>query len=185
MERAERGDAAGDGGNTVMSALAVLLGSSALPRSLRLPVGLAAATPLLRHAAADYAARGVTSHVLEAMAVSISLARSDFVAANTTTFMLALGEYMEELIARRSDDLLKHLAPLVTASGCCATAGGANFSGRGRPGRFRRRRRRRRYSCRRDRPFRRGHGQRSGDDRGERFNREVARQYGPVRHDDG
>jgi heavy metal translocating P-type ATPase len=105
----ERGDAAGDGGNTVMSALAVLLGSSALPRSLRLPVGLAAATPLLRHAAADYAARGVTSHVLEAMAVSISLARSDFVAANTTTFMLALGEYMEESIARRSDDLLKHL----------------------------------------------------------------------------
>jgi len=98
-----------DSRSNVAATLAVLLGTSALPTQARLPVSLAAALPLLRHAAADYQNGGVTSHVLEAMAVSISLARSDFVAANTTTFILALGEYMEESIARRSDDLLKHL----------------------------------------------------------------------------
>ena len=52
-------------------------------------MALAAAVPLLKHAAADYAGNGVTSHVLEGMAVSISLARADYTAANTTTFMLA------------------------------------------------------------------------------------------------
>lgn len=98
-----------DGKAAVAAALTVLLGTGLLPMPLRLPVSLNAALPLLRHAAADYAANGITSHVLEAMAVSISLARSDFTAANTTTFMLALGEYMENSIARRSDDLLKHL----------------------------------------------------------------------------
>ena len=44
----------------------------------------------------------MTSHVLEGMAVSISLARADYTAANTTTFTLALGEHLEELIAHRS-----------------------------------------------------------------------------------
>jgi len=98
-----------DGKAEVAAALAVLLGTGALPQGLKLPVSLTAALPLLRHAVEDYRENGITSHVLEAMAVSISLARSDFTAANTTTFMLALGEYMENSIARRSDDLLKHL----------------------------------------------------------------------------
>lgn len=98
-----------DGRAAAGAALAVLLGTPVLPRPLRLPVSLAAALPILRHAVGDYAANGVTSHVLEALAVSISLARSDFTAANTTTFMLALGEYLENSIARRSDDLLRHL----------------------------------------------------------------------------
>ena len=98
-----------DGKAEVAAALAVLLGTGALPPGLKLPVSLTAALPLLRHAMDDYRENGITSHVLEAMAVSISLIRSDFTAANTTTFMLALGEYMENSIARRSDDLLKHL----------------------------------------------------------------------------
>jgi manganese/zinc-transporting P-type ATPase C len=106
VAKAARAD---DGKAAVAAALAVLVGTNALPRGLRLPVSLHAALPLLHHAAADYGENGITSHVLEAMAVSISLARSDFTAANTTTFMLALGEYMENSIARRSDDLLKHL----------------------------------------------------------------------------
>ncbi len=80
-----------------------------LPRPLQFPLTLAAALPLLKHAAADYGRVGVTSHVLEGLAVSISLARGDYTAANTTTCMLALGDYMETSIARRSDDLLKHL----------------------------------------------------------------------------
>ncbi|MBB4199311.1 heavy metal translocating P-type ATPase [Rhodoblastus sphagnicola] len=100
---------ADEGAGAVASSLAVLLGSGVLPMPARLPISLAAALPLLREGVADYRENGVTSHVLEAMAVSISLARSDFLAANATTFMLALGEYMEHSIARRSDDLLKHL----------------------------------------------------------------------------
>jgi len=89
--------------------LATLLVTPLLPLPLRLPVALAAAVPLLRHALQDYSENGVTSHGLEAMAVSISLARADYTAANTTTFMLALGEHLEYSVARRSDDLLKHL----------------------------------------------------------------------------
>jgi cation-transporting P-type ATPase C len=100
---------AGDGKAAVLASLATLLGTGFLPWAIRLPVALAAAVPLLKHAAADYADNGVTSHVLEGMAVSISLARADYTAANTTTFMLALGEHLEESIARRSDELLKHL----------------------------------------------------------------------------
>jgi heavy metal translocating P-type ATPase len=86
-----------------------LIASGQLPMALRLPLGLATALPLGEKALADFRADGMTSHVLEAVAVSISLARRDFTAANTTTFMLALGEYLEESIARRSDALLKHL----------------------------------------------------------------------------
>ena len=93
----------------VAAALAVLLGTGLLPMPLRLPLSLAAALPLLVQARTDYAREGITSHVLEAAAVSISLARRDFTAANTTTFMLALGEYLENSIARRSDEMLKHL----------------------------------------------------------------------------
>lgn len=99
----------GDGKAAVVASLATLLGTGFLPRPMQLPLALGAAVPLLKHAAADYAENGVTSHVLEGMAVSISLARADYTAANTTTFMLTLGEYLEESIARRSDDLLKHL----------------------------------------------------------------------------
>ena len=55
------------------------------------------------------AENGLISHVLEGMAVSISLVSQDYVAANTTAFMLELGESLEDSIARRSDDMLKTL----------------------------------------------------------------------------
>lgn len=104
-------DAGVSGSNAggVVASLATLLGSHLLPPALRLPLALAGALPIIRHALTDYSAGGVTSHVLEGMAVAISLARADYTAANTTTFMLALGEYLEDSIARRSDALLKHL----------------------------------------------------------------------------
>jgi heavy metal translocating P-type ATPase len=101
--------AAGAAPTGVAASLATLLGTRYLPMRLRLPVSLAAALPVLRHALDDWLDRGLSSHVLEALAVSISLARGDHTAANTTTFMLSLGEYLEESIARRSDELLKHL----------------------------------------------------------------------------
>lgn len=93
----------------VALAAAPLLAGGFLPPPLRFLASLAGAMGLFRHAVADYRESGVTSHVLEGGAVAISLARSDFAAADATTFMLALGEHLEESIARRSDHLLKHL----------------------------------------------------------------------------
>jgi cation-transporting P-type ATPase C len=89
--------------------LAVLLGRPFLPPMLQLPVTLWSALPILKHALADLFSHGVTSHVLEAMAVSISIAQRDLFAANATTFMLSLGEYLEDSISHQSDDLLRQL----------------------------------------------------------------------------
>ena len=80
-----------------------------LPESLKAPVTLAVSSPHLRHAITDLFEHGMTSHVLEGMAVAISIARKDYLTANATTFMLSLGEYLEESIARRSQELLKRL----------------------------------------------------------------------------
>lgn len=95
---------------TALALNLLTLGSVAfLPLPLKLPLSLLAALPVLRHAANDLVTRGLTSHVLEGTAVSISLISKDYLAANTTAFMLELGEYLEESIARRSDDMLKTL----------------------------------------------------------------------------
>ncbi|GAB1394456.1 heavy metal translocating P-type ATPase [Rhodocyclaceae bacterium] len=94
---------------TVVASAALLLGTHVLPPPLRLPATLTAALPLYREAAADLCSEGINSHVLEALAVAISTGSQDYVAANTTIFMLALGEYLENSIARRSDDMLKKL----------------------------------------------------------------------------
>ncbi|MFC2972262.1 heavy metal translocating P-type ATPase [Azotobacter bryophylli] len=88
---------------------AVLFASRGLERPLQAPAAVCASLPLLGEALADLFARGITSHVLEALAVGISIGRGDFLAANITTFLLALGGYLEASIERRSDDMLKHL----------------------------------------------------------------------------
>lgn len=88
---------------------ASLLATRALQPSLQAPVAFGTAIPLLGEAMDDFLEKGVTSHVLEAMAVAISIGRQDYLAANTTSFLLALGEYLEKSIEHRSDQLLKHL----------------------------------------------------------------------------
>ncbi len=88
---------------------ATLLATRSLQPELQAPVAFGTAIPLLGEAVDDFLEKGVTSHVLEAMAVAISIGRRDYLAANTTSFLLALGEYLEASIERRSDDLLKHL----------------------------------------------------------------------------
>ncbi|MDO5057714.1 MAG: heavy metal translocating P-type ATPase [Lautropia sp.] len=94
----------------VLAAGALLLSTRLpLPELLRKPATLAVSAPLYTGALKDLFTEGLNSHVLEALAVAISTASGDRLAANTTLFMLALGEYMEHSIARRSDDLLKHL----------------------------------------------------------------------------
>ncbi len=89
--------------------LAALISVKFLPASLRLPLSLLSSLSVLRHGVEDVVDKGLTSHALEAMAVTISLGSGDYVAANTTAFMLELGEYLEDSIARRSDDMLKTL----------------------------------------------------------------------------
>lgn len=93
----------------VLISLAALLSSRALPMRLLWPVTLWAALPVLRQGLRDLFRQGLSSHVLEAMAVSISMGRRDYLAANTTSFMLAVGEHLEDSIQRRSDDMLKEL----------------------------------------------------------------------------
>ncbi|MFT3663430.1 heavy metal translocating P-type ATPase [Piscinibacter sp.] len=88
---------------------ALALASNRLSPGLRAPLALATAVPLLGKAVDDLLRRGITSHVLEALAVTISIGRRDYLAANTTSFLLALGEYLEHSIERRSDELLKSL----------------------------------------------------------------------------
>ncbi len=94
---------------TVVASAALLLATNRLPAGLQMPATLAASLPLYRGALADLFSAGINSHVLEALAVAISTGSRDYVAANTTVFMLALGEYLENSIARRSDDMLKKL----------------------------------------------------------------------------
>ena len=69
-----------------------------------------ACTPLLIDGTKELLSDGLTSHVLEAGAVAISIFRKDYLAANSTNAMLELGEYIEETTVHRSDDLLKELA---------------------------------------------------------------------------
>lgn len=94
----------------VFASAAVLLGTlTRMPEALNKPATLAVSVPLYLEAVKALCTEGLNSHVLEALAVAISTASGDHLAANTTLFMLALGEYLERSIARRSDDLLKHL----------------------------------------------------------------------------
>ena len=105
---AEKAGLLGAGGEVLTSA-ALLLATRKMPQSLGRPATLAVSLPLYVDALKDLFEEGLNSHVLEALAVAISTASGDQMAANTTLFMLALGEYLEHSIARRSDDLLKHL----------------------------------------------------------------------------
>lgn len=88
---------------------ATMLASRNMRGSLQMPAAIGTAIPLLGEAVDDFLEKGITSHVLEAMAVAISIGRHDYFAANTTSFLLALGEYLEHSIERRSDELLKNL----------------------------------------------------------------------------
>jgi len=69
-----------------------------------------ASYPLLKHGVEDLFSEGLTSGVLESMAVGVSIARKDYLAANSTNAMLELGEYIEETTVHKSDDLIRELA---------------------------------------------------------------------------
>ncbi|MDR0528659.1 MAG: heavy metal translocating P-type ATPase [Zoogloeaceae bacterium] len=96
--------------NGMSGSLAVLLSGNALPTSARLFALACCAQPTFARGWRDLrSGEGLTSHVLEAAAVAISLLRRDIPSASATVFMLGLGESLEESIVRRSDELLKTL----------------------------------------------------------------------------
>ncbi|MDR1614807.1 MAG: heavy metal translocating P-type ATPase [Campylobacteraceae bacterium] len=72
-------------------------------------ITLLVSTPLFAKGINDFIKKGFTSKVLEAMAVGVSLARKDYMAANSTNTLLELGEYIEESTAQKSDELIKEL----------------------------------------------------------------------------
>lgn len=76
----------------------------------KLTLSTASALPLLLDGTKELYTEGLTSRVLEALAVGVSLARKDYLAANGTNAMLELGEYIEETTVHKSDDLIKELA---------------------------------------------------------------------------
>ncbi|MCI5969361.1 heavy metal translocating P-type ATPase [Helicobacter sp.] len=76
----------------------------------QLGFSLVASAPLLFSGLKETFTHGINSRSLEAMAVAISLCLKDFKTANSTNFMLALGEYIEEMTMYKSDDLIKELA---------------------------------------------------------------------------
>ncbi|RAX58054.1 heavy metal translocating P-type ATPase [Helicobacter monodelphidis] len=69
-----------------------------------------ASLPILKSGVRELLTEGITSRVLEAMAIAISLYRQDFRTANSANFMLSLGEYIEEMTMYKSDDLIKELS---------------------------------------------------------------------------
>ena len=95
--------------NALLASAAILFGIGWLPRAAQLAISTMAARSLLHEAGEDLAQEGITSRVLEGLAVVISLARGDYAVANTTGFLLSLGEYLSESTARRSDMLLRDL----------------------------------------------------------------------------
>ena len=89
--------------------LANLLAGRWLPPQAQLAATAAVAWPVWRQAAGDLRRLHLGSHLLEAAAVLVSLRQRDLTAAQVTTFLLLLGEYLEESISRRSDALLLSL----------------------------------------------------------------------------
>ena len=77
---------------------------------LKMGFSLIACFPLLVSGIKETWHNGINSRTLEAMAVAISLYLRDFKTANSTNFMLARGEYIEEITMYKSDDLIKELS---------------------------------------------------------------------------
>lgn len=72
-------------------------------------ITLLASFPSLKKGLEAVKTKGFNAEVLDASAISISLYRGDYVTANTTNFMLELGEYIEGRIEQKSTSMLKSL----------------------------------------------------------------------------
>lgn len=76
---------------------------------VRQALTLANISPILLEGADTLVRRGIKMEVLDALAVGLSTLRGEVYTANITTFLLALGEYLEQDTQRKSDRLLRDL----------------------------------------------------------------------------
>ncbi len=91
------------------SPLLALCATPLLPTSLKLPVSFLASYQNMLKGLSHIPKSGISSEVLESLAIMISLYRKDYFAANTTNFLLELSEHIEDNIARKSDSMLQSL----------------------------------------------------------------------------
>lgn len=97
-----------------LAASSFLLSLISASSSITSVASILSSLPLLKEGIREFFNCGLNSKTLEAMAVAVSLYRKDYIAANGTNLMLAVGEYMEESTVHKSDDLIKELArPIV------------------------------------------------------------------------
>lgn len=94
----------------VRSATSLVLEPFVNSPTINLVFASIACFPILTSGVKELLQEGITSRVLEAMAIAISLYRKDFRTANSANFMLSLGEYIEEMTMYKSDDLIKELS---------------------------------------------------------------------------
>jgi Cu2+-exporting ATPase len=105
-------DAEGNGGIELTDVVlkgALTAASLTLPVTVAAPLSLLLATPTLLKGMDTLFDRGLKVEVLDATAVGMSLARGDYLTANTVVTLLALGEYMQASSEHRSTELLKSL----------------------------------------------------------------------------
>lgn len=93
----------------LLSMTALSAAGFVLPQSVNAPLSIAANTPIMYSGLKDLLKNGLTSHVLESLAVGVSLYRKDYIAANFTSLLLEAGEYIEESTADKLDALLRQL----------------------------------------------------------------------------
>ncbi len=97
-----------DLGQVLLSA-GVLLASFVLPPPLRAVMTAANIAGVLLRGIRALTSRGLSVEVLDALAMTLPLARREYRTANFARFMLDLGGHIEASTARRSDHLLRDL----------------------------------------------------------------------------
>ncbi|MCB1189849.1 MAG: heavy metal translocating P-type ATPase [Leptospiraceae bacterium] len=83
--------------------------SFVFPPGLRLLFTLFVTSPLLYRGTKELFKKGLTSNVLEALAVFISVARQEYKTANITNFLLVSGKYLEDTMVHKANLLLLDL----------------------------------------------------------------------------
>lgn len=87
----------------------VLLATPFLPKRVKAAVTWVSISRTLLTGMQALFTRGIKVEVLDATAVGLSAWRGEYLTANTTQFMLHLGEYLQNSTERKSEDLVKNL----------------------------------------------------------------------------
>lgn len=97
------------GGLTPIVSGMIMLATPFLSKRVRAAVSWASISRTLWTGVQTLLSRGIKVEVLDAAAVGLSAWRGEYLTANTTQFMLHLGEYMQSSTERKSEGLVKRL----------------------------------------------------------------------------